>query len=137
MCIVPFLFYTLSGKRMAEINARLTIKRMLEEGGGEDAEESGEGKTVGWMSLEDILRDPAAAKNPDAAFGVVGRMSLDDMVAYPPVADKQTADAVTEEAPKCEEEIFVKEGCEPVTEEEKMELAEKQAVDEYEKGGDL
>ncbi len=137
VCIVPFLFYTLSGKRMAEINARLAIKRMLEEGGGEDAEESGEGKTVGWMSLEDILRDPAAAKDPDAAFGVVGRMSLDDMVAYPPVADKQTADAVTEEAPKCEEEIFVKEGCEPVTEEEKMELAEKQAVDEYEKGGDL
>ena len=137
VCIVPFLFYTLSGKRMAAINARLAIKRMLEEGGGEDAEESGEGKTVGWMSLEDILRDPAAAKDPDAAFGVVGRMSLDDMVAYPPVADKQTADAVTEEAPKCEEEIFVKEGCEPVTEEEKMELAEKQAVDEYEKGGDL
>ena len=137
VCIVPFLFYTLSGKRMAEINARLAIKRMLEEGGGEDAEESGEGKTVGWMSLEDILRDPAAAKDPDAAFGVVGRMSLDDMVAYPPVADKQTADAVAEEAPKCEEEIFVKEGCEPVTEEEKMELAEKQAVDEYEKGGDL
>ena len=137
VCIVPFLFYTLSGKRMAEINARLAIKRMLEEGGGEDAEESGEGKTVGWMSLEDILRDPAAAKDPDAAFGVVGRMSLDDMVAYPPVADEQTADAVAEEAPKCEEEIFVKEGCEPVTEEEKMELAEKQAVDEYEKGGDL
>lgn len=137
VCIVPFLFYTLSGKRMAEINARLAFKRMMEDG-GVNAEESGEGKTVGWLSLDDLVRDPADAKNPDAAFGVVGRMSLDDLVACPVVcATEETEIKASEENAPCDEEIFVLEGCEPTTEEEKIALAEKQAVDEYEKGGDL
>ena len=137
VCIVPFLFYTLSGKRMAEINARLAFKRMMEDG-GVNAEESGEGKTVGWLSLEDLVRDSADAKNPDAAFGVVGRMSLDDLVACPVVcATEETEIKASEENAPCDEEIFVLEGCEPTTEEEKISLAEKQAVDEYEKGGDL
>ena len=137
VCIVPFLFYTLSGKRMAEINARLAFKRMMEDG-GVNAEESGEGKTVGWLSLDDLVREPADAKNPDAAFGVVGRTSLDDLVACPVVcATEETEIKVSEENAHCDEEIFVLEGCEPTTEEEKISLAEKQAVDEYEKGGDL
>ena len=137
VCIVPFLFYTLSGKRMAEINARLAFKRMMEDG-GVNAEESGEGKTVGWLSLDDLVREPADAKNPDAAFGVVGRMSLDDLVACPVVcATEETEIKASEENAPCDEEIFVLEGCEPTTEEEKIALAEKQAVDEYEKGGDL
>ena len=81
---------------------------------------------------------PQTPKNPDAAFGVVGRMSLDDLVACPVVcATEETEIKASEENAPCDEEIFVLEGCEPTTEEEKIALAEKQAVDEYEKGGDL
>lgn len=138
VCIVPFLFYKLSGKRMAEINARLSYKRMLEDGLLE-LEDTGEGKTVGWMSLEDMVRRPVDAGNPDEAYGVVGRMSLDELVAYPVAVEEEKAESVEGGQPcqPCDEEIFVKEGCEPVTEEEKIALAEKQAVDEYEKGGEL
>lgn len=137
VCIIPFLFYTLSGKRMAEINARLSYKRMLEEHGGEfDGLESGEGKTVGWLSLEDMLRTPTLFAKVGAEPGEVGGMSLEQLIAYPASAAAEKDNEEEKESGFVAAERAALDG-EPLTDEQKTEVAVNEALGEYDEGGDL